>query len=679
MSARRLSALLVALALSTPAVVASGADYTAASASPGNHFATVADFNTVSVVLADPGTPLRGDVTLAATATSDRGIAEVRFESAPAGSGTWTDACVVAAPPYTCAWDSGSVTTGLYDIRAVATDLAGYSRVSVVAVRMVDAVGPIVTLQDPGPWLRGSVAVAASATDTGSGVAGLTVQYRRAGTSGWTDLCATGTATLGCSLNAAGQADGDLELRALAVDGAANSRSTPLLTRRVDNTAPAAQAGAPAVLRGTVTLTATADDGAGTGVASVAIQHRPSGNGAWTTTCTGTTAPYACSLDTTTLSGFADVRAVATDATGLATASAVLTRRVDNVAPATPTLANPGTTLQGTINVTGTATDAESGVASWALQHRAAGAATWTAACSDSAAPYGCAWNTATAADGLYDLRAVATDGGGLTRASATLTSRRVDNLGPTVTLGDPGSPTRGSVTLTATATDPAGVSSVVFERKASSSSTWTTICTVTASPWTCAWNTGGAADGVFDLRVRATDTLGHVSVATVPGRQVDNTAPVATDVQGGNGGAVAGRPDAGDWLRFTWSETVSPASILAGWTGTPIPVTVTIGDANRRDTVDITASSGTLNLLAVAGGLRMNADVVGSVTVFDATMAQAGASITITLGTRRSGTVKTGPAAAMTWRAPAAVKDAAGNASAALQITESGAGDTDF
>jgi chitinase len=678
-SARRLTALLVALALSTPAVAASGADYTAASASPGNHFATVADFNTVSVSLADPGTPLRGEVTLTATASSDRGIAGVRFESAPAGGGTWTEACAVAAPPYTCAWDSGSVATGPYDIRAVATDLAGYSRASVVASRMIDAVGPLVTLVDPGPWLQGSVAVAASASDTGTGVAGLTLQYRRAGTIGWADLCTTGAETLACSLDAAAQADGDLELRAVAVDGAANSRSTPPLTRRVDNTAPTAQAGGPAVLRGTVTLTADAGDGAGTGVASVAIQHRPSGSGAWATTCTDATAPYSCTLDTTALSGLVDVRAVATDVTGLSTASAVVTRRVDNVAPATPTLANPGTTLQGTVDVTGTAADAESGVASWALEYRAAGGATWTPACSDGTAPYGCAWNTTAVADGLYDLRAVATDGGGLTKASAALTSRRVDNLGPTVTLGDPGTPVRGSVTLTATATDPAGVSSVVFERKATSSSTWTTICTVNASPWTCAWNTGGAADGVFDLRVRATDTLGHVSVATIPGRQIDNTAPVATDVQGRNGGAVAGRPDAGDWLQFTWSETVSPASILAGWAGTQIPVTVTITDANKKDTVDIGAASGTLNLLSVAGGLGMNADVVGADTVFDATMAQAGASITITLGARRSGTVKTAPAAAMTWRAPAAVKDAAGNASAALQVTEPGAADTDF
>jgi hypothetical protein len=510
-------------------------------------------------------------------------------------------------------------------------------------------------------------------------VAGLTLQYRRAGTTAWTDLCTTGAATLACSLNAAAQADGDLELRALAVDGAANSRSTPPLTRRVDNTAPAAAAGGPAVLRGIVTLTATAADGAGTGVASVAIQHRPSGNGAWTTTCTDATAPYSCTLDSTTLSGFVDIRAVATDTSGLVTPTAVLTRRVDNVAPSTPTLANPGTTLQGTINVTGTATDAESGVASWALEYRVSGGATWIPACSDGAAPYGCAWSTTTVADGLYDLRAVATDGGGLTKASAALTSRRVDNLGPTVTLGDPGTPVRGTVTLTATATDPVGVSSVVFERKATSSSTWTAICTVNASPWTCAWNTGGAADGVFDVRVRATDTLGHVSVATATGRQVDNTVPVATDVQGGNGGAVAGRPDAGDWLRFTWSETVTPASILAGWTGTPVPVTVTIGDATRRDTVDVTSSSGTLKLLAVAGGLSMNADVVGSATVFDATMAQAGASITVTLGARRSGTVRTAAAAAMTWRAPAAVKDAAGNASAALQVTESGAADADF
>ena len=49
-----------------------------------------ADFNTVAVVLTDPGTPLRGSVPVTATAASDRGITSVVFSTAPAGTGTWT-------------------------------------------------------------------------------------------------------------------------------------------------------------------------------------------------------------------------------------------------------------------------------------------------------------------------------------------------------------------------------------------------------------------------------------------------------------------------------------------------------------------------------------------------------------------------------------------------------------
>ena len=54
---------------------------------------------TVAVSLTDPGTPLRGTVTLAAGAASDRGIASVRFQTAPAGTGTWADACAATSAP----------------------------------------------------------------------------------------------------------------------------------------------------------------------------------------------------------------------------------------------------------------------------------------------------------------------------------------------------------------------------------------------------------------------------------------------------------------------------------------------------------------------------------------------------------------------------------------------------
>jgi hypothetical protein len=675
---RALLLLLAALALCVPGLGASGADFVAASSSSATTFATAPDFNTVAVTLGVPGAPLHAAVALTATASSERGVAEVRFQSAPAGTQGWSDACVATAAPYACTWDTTAVANGTVDVRALATDAAGYSRTALVTSRLLDNLGPTVALQDPGAWLQGTPAIAATASDAGSGVSALTLQYRRAGTTPWLQLCTGGGTSRSCPL-VSGLPDGDLELRATAVDAAGNSRSTPTLTRRVDNTAPTVAVTDPGVMRGVVTLAATAGDGAGTGVTSVKAEYRPNGNGAWTTACTDTTAPYTCSFDTTGANGLYDLRATATDATGLATLSPVLTRRVDNTAPSSATLAAVAATLQGTVATTGTAADAGSGVAGWTLQYRTAGAGAWTDACTDATSPYGCSWVTTTVADGLYDLRAVAADGGGLTTASTVITSRRVDNLGPTVALADPGAVVRGSVALSATATDPAGMTSVAFERKPAAGTTWTTICNDTTSPWSCNWSTAGLADGVYDLRARATDALGHVSSATVAGRQVDNTAPVPVSVQGTSGGAVAGRPDAGDWLRFTWTETLLPASVRTGWNGGALAVTVTFADAGTKDTLTIAPASGTGTVNLLGASLKLNADVVANTTVFDATMTQSGAAITVTLGARRSGTVKTGAAGTMTWTASASATDAAGNPSTTAVVTESGASDADF
>jgi hypothetical protein len=676
---RALLLVLAALGVAVPAVNASGADFMATSTSSGNAFAAAADFNTVTVALTNPGTPVSGAIALAATAGSERGIADVRFQVAAAGTAAWTDICTDAAAPYACSWDSSSVANGSYDLRALARDTAGYSRGAAVAALVVDNIGPTVTLQDPGAWLQGSATIAATASDTGTGVASLGLQYRAAGATPWTDLCTGGGTSRSCPLDTTSLPDGDLELRAVAADAAGNSRATAPLTRRVDNNAPTVAMTDPGVLRGAVSLGATAGDGAGTGVVSVTGQYRANGTATWTTACVDTTAPYSCTIDTTGANGLFDLRVTAVDGTGRSTVSAVLTRMVDNTAPATATLANLAATLQGTVAATGTATDAGSGIASWTVQYRTAGAGAWTTACADSASPYGCSWNTTGVADGLYDVRALATDGGGLTTASTIQANRRVDNLGPTVTLADPGAALRGTVALTATATDPAGMTSVVFERKPSAGSTWTTICTDTTTPWTCSWNTVGLADGIYDLRARAIDALGHTSTSTVTARQVDNTAPAPADVQAGNGGATAGRPEANDWLAFTWSETLSPASVRTGWNGSALAVIVSFANAGAADTLTIAPASGggTVNILGAP--LSLNANLVTAATSFNATMVQTGATITVTLGTRISGTVTTGAAKAMSWTASAAAADAAGNPSATAVVTEPGALDADF
>src|SRR5205085_10876114 len=166
-----------------------------------------------AVSLADPGSPLRGTVALSATAASDRGIASVTFQSAPAGSGAWTDACPAdTGAPYTCPWATPA--DGTYDLRAVAADNAGYTRTSVVSSRTVDNTAPTVTLADPGSVLHGSVALSATSSD-----GTVKLQYRAFGGGSWTDICAAAS----CTWNTTAVDRRLDDLQAVATDAAAHA------------------------------------------------------------------------------------------------------------------------------------------------------------------------------------------------------------------------------------------------------------------------------------------------------------------------------------------------------------------------------------------------------------------------------------------------------------------------
>jgi hypothetical protein len=237
-----LAATLLLLAVVAPRVGASGADFTAATSTRGDVLGAAADFNTVGVSLADPGTPLHGSVALAATATSERGIATVRFQRAPAGGSTWSDICTASTAPYTCTWSTGAVADGAYDLRAVATDAAGYARTSLVTGRTVDNTGPAVTLADPGSPLRGTVALSATATDP-AGVASVQFQRRVSPSGAWTNIGAADTsAPFSASWSTTGVTDGTYDLQAVATDTLGNTSTSVVSARVVDNTAPVPQA-----------------------------------------------------------------------------------------------------------------------------------------------------------------------------------------------------------------------------------------------------------------------------------------------------------------------------------------------------------------------------------------------------------------------------------------------------
>jgi hypothetical protein len=294
-----------------------------------------------------------------------------------------------------------------------------------------------------------------------------------------------------------------------------------------DWVAPVVGVTAPAgVVRATATIAATASD-AGSGVATVRLQRSPAGAASWTDICTDATAPFGCTLDSTTLAdGRYDLRAIAVDKAGNSATSAVVANvLVDNTAPDV-TLADPGAYLKGTLTLTANAGDGTgAGVTAVVIQRAPADTTTWTDICTDPVAPYSCSLNTTTLANDAYDLRAVATDGAGNTTAS-DIVSVEVDNLAPTVTLTDPGATLSGTVTLATTPADTdSGVAGVTVQRSPTGLNTWTDVCSSAAAPWTCRFTTTTVSDGLYDLRAIAVDAAGNTKTsATISARRVDNT-----------------------------------------------------------------------------------------------------------------------------------------------------------
>jgi hypothetical protein len=390
-------------------------------------------------------------------------------------------------------------------------------------------------------------------------------------------------------------------------------------------------------------------------------------------------APFSCSAATGTFpDGVIDVRAIATDGAALTTTSASVASRIDNTAPAA-TLSPPAATLSGTVTLSATAADAGSGIASVQFQRAPAGTTNWTTICTDTSAAYSCAWDTAGEPDGLYDLRVVATDVAGNERTSATVTNRRVDNDGPAVSLADPGSVLRGSVNLTATATDPIGVASVTIQGAAAGTSTWIDICTKATAPYSCSFNTAGIPDGLYDLRATAVDTAGRTSTsAVIASRRVDNTAPAGTDVQAVNGTGAQYKIDAGDVITFSYSEAMAPASILAGWDGSALNVTVRVNNNANADTITIHNAANTTQLNL--SSLQLRANHVTSATRFAGTAEMNGNQVVVTLGALANGSTRTSTRTTpMRWTPVAAATDLAGNSASTATVNESGTTDRDF
>lgn len=386
--------------------------------------------------LTAPPAIITGAITINAGTPTDSGsgLQSVSIQRSPAGAGTWTTICTDATPAYSCSFVSTGVTDGLYDFRATATDNAGNNAYSATSTnRRVDNTAPTAIADNPGLWVSGTIALGGSGSDAGSGLASLVLEGRAIGEPAWALLQTNTGPTVGVTYDTSLLLDDDYEIRVTATDNAGLVSTAVQTPINVDNTMPTAAVADPgAILVGTVTVNATATD-AYSGVANVQIQRSPAGTGTWTTICTDTVATYSCSWNTTAVAdGLYDLRSVTTDAAGNAANSTLVTgRRVDNTAP-NALITNPGSYLRATVTLSGSASDAGSGVVSSRIERRLVGGGAWTTTCTSATAVVSCGFNTTTVADGDYELRTSSADAAGNIGYSTVLTPITIDNTRPT-------------------------------------------------------------------------------------------------------------------------------------------------------------------------------------------------------------------------------------------------------
>ncbi|TML19511.1 MAG: hypothetical protein E6G32_12085 [Actinobacteria bacterium] len=534
------------------------------------------------------GAVVTGNVGISASAADATSpIASVEFFVRGSSINTDTTA------PYTTSWDSTSGPDGTATIVVVVTDMAGNSTTSPVRTITVDNRSLVPTLDDPGQYLRGVVTLTASSDpDT------VSVDFQRApaGSGTWSTITTDTSAPFSASLDTSTLTDGLYDFRVVATDGTGNTGTSAVrANRRVDNTPPTGALTAPApgaTVGGTnVHLAAsTADGAAGSGVASVTYEMRPTGGGSFTTISSSTTAPFDGTWNTTGLAtGDYDLRPLIADQAGNTFTGGTVTVHVDATAP-TVVLSNPGSPLANTVTLNATVTG--NGATQVAFSVSPAGANAWTPIGTDTAAPWSQAFDTTSVPDGLYDLRAVVSDSLGNT-SQDTRPNIRIDNTAPILLSSTPadGSTVASANSIELVASEPTTPTNVTLDGSG-------TVAPVISGTHIL-YNTGPLSLGLHTLAGRLTDPSGkwspfRVSFTVWSQSSAQNSNGTAPPIEGNT------RPNAPTSL--TSADGFATVTVPAGAWGpngndwiviriqTTAPPSLANGYAPASEVVDVTA-----------------------------------------------------------------------------------------
>jgi regulation of enolase protein 1 (concanavalin A-like superfamily) len=635
---------------------------------------------TVGYSAADGGSGL-GRVDLYARAPGDGSYSKVASDASPSASGSFS---------YAAAAGDGS-----YSFYTVATDKAGNIEAAPSAAdasTLIDTVAPSSSASAPASADSAPITVSYSASDNGgSGLASVDLYAKKPGASDYSKVASD--ASPGASGSFSYTPDGgtgSYSLYTRATDKAGNTESAPSSPDATtnytgDSTAPQSLASSPSSATSapiTVSYSAS-DESGGSGLASVDLYAKSPGATVYSKVASDASPGASGSFSYTPDggSGSYSFYTIATDHAGNvepapATADATTNYAPDTVPPSSSATV-PAYSATTAVSVGYTAADTGgSGLASVELWVRTPGAASYAKAATDtSPGASGTFSYTAASGDGAYAFYAVAVDLAGNREAepSAPDATTTVDTATPgAFQMADPGPYLGATVTLALSGAAPSdsgsGLASVAYQyRRSGDSGSWSTACTATNSPWSCNWNTGTVADASYDLRAVATDRAGNATVASnapLTGR-VDNTKPTASQIATTNvTGGMRGRIDAGDQATFTYSEPMKPSSILAGWSGASTAVQVKVIDAKAADRLEVWKSDGSARL-ALANPLALGGDYVRSGgAVFNGTMTQSGAAITVTLNSNVSGNVNSTAVTrgTLSWTPDTGASDLAGN-----------------
>jgi hypothetical protein len=312
---------------------------------------------------------------------------------------------------------------GEYDFYTVAVDNDGNSEPAPVfpdGTTMVDATAPSSSASAPATAASGPIAVTYSADDgSGTGVASVELWAEGPGDSGYS-LAGTDTTpdTPSFSFDPAG-GDGTYAFYTVAVDALGNREAAPVTPdaqTAVDTTAPSSSASAPATAAsGPVAITYSADDGSGTGVASVELWAKAPGDSGYSLAGTdGSPASPSFTYTPSAGDGTYSFYTVAVDALGnreAAPATPDAQTVLDTTAPSSSASA-PATSGAGSIRITYTAGDGSgTGVASVELWAQPPGYTSFTKVATDSTPDSPSFDYTPSAGDGTYFFYTIAIDG----------------------------------------------------------------------------------------------------------------------------------------------------------------------------------------------------------------------------------------------------------------------------